>query len=630
MPIFILFFLFLTNFLHANQSSESLEFPVLAQGRFRPAEAYARLWLYEFYHAPAIKKGDLSSFKLQNPSALHFLWKLNFLGSSAFLDAPLFWIGSAEEKINLGLHPKQDRWSYQALKNALASRVTSPTHSFETLHQSMTAFEQITGIKNFSTTQQEIMDRLKVLQEKRLAPKQISEILEKEYPLAQRLKHAGVLFKTLPSRNRPGEWLPLNALNVHAYDSKRNALQPVNNFTLYADEQFNRIRKAYFDLEAAFLSSKSQEEILSHQNVLGEVLFQAYQSIAGSVMQEAHGKRLLYPTTKQLIAEALYVKYPWVLYLIFFYGLGAICLLCTFRIKERRLTLFAKGVIFFAIICHSILLGMRSYILNRPPVSNMFETVIYVPWIACLACLFFPTLRKHSLSFLAACFTSIILLVILHVTHLNQNLDQVQAVLDSQFWLLIHVLLVVGSYGIFILGAMLAHFYLILYFIHRKETASMLQLTPMILQTLYGGTTLLISGTILGGIWAAESWGRFWDWDPKESWAFISSCYYLICIHAYRFHQIGSFGLAMGAVGGLLAISFTWYGVNYLLGSGLHSYGFGMGGELYYYAFLIGESLFLAMAFVLYRRDQSRASRLSLEINSPKAHNLSSFLDSKY
>lgn len=128
----------------------------------------------------------------------------------------------------------------------------------------------------------------------------------------------------------------------------------------------------------------------------------------------------------------------------------------------------------------------------------------------------------------------------------------------------------------------------------------MTALGQLILQTMYGGTILLVSGTILGGIWAAESWGRFWDWDPKESWAFISSCFYLIWIHAYRFHRIGSFGLAIGAVSGLLAISFTWYGVNYILGTGLHSYGFGSGGEIFYYSFLGIECLFLILMLIIH------------------------------
>ncbi len=170
-----------------------------------------------------------------------------------------------------------------------------------------------------------------------------------------------------------------------------------------------------------------------------------------------------------------------------------------------------------------------------------------------------------------------------------------QAVLDSQVWLMVHVLLVVGSYGLFILGAALGHFYLGGFLLYKEERAWMHPLPPLILQTLYGGTALLLSGTILGGIWAAQSWGRFWDWDPKESWAFISLCVYLLFIHAYRFSRLSSFGLSIGAVLGALTISFTWYGVNYLLGTGLHSYGFGEGGTYPYFLFLGGEGVFLTL-----------------------------------
>ncbi len=113
----------------------------------------------------------------------------------------------------------------------------------------------------------------------------------------------------------------------------------------------------------------------------------------------------------------------------------------------------------------------------------------------------------------------------------------------------------------------------------KPETSALPQLSKSILHTMYIGTAMLIAGTILGGVWAAESWGRFWDWDPKESWAFISSCCYLIFIHAYTFRYIHQIGLAIGAVIGLWAISFTWYGVNYILGTGLHSYGFGSGAK---------------------------------------------------
>ena len=118
-------------------------------------------------------------------------------------------------------------------------------------------------------------------------------------------------------------------------------------------------------------------------------------------------------------------------------------------------------------------------------------------------------------------------------------------------------------------------------------------------KTLYIGTALLIVGTILGGVWAAQSWGRFWDWDPKESWAFISALMYLAFLHAYKFRKIKERGLAIGSILGLMTISFTWYGVNYILGTGLHSYGFGGGGEWLYYSYLLGEGLFICTLLVL-------------------------------
>jgi hypothetical protein len=153
--------------------------------------------------------------------------------------------------------------------------------------------------------------------------------------------------------------------------------------------------------------------------------------------------------------------------------------------------------------------------------------------------------------------------------------------------------MVVGSYGVFILAGVLAHIELI-----RKQDK--IPASPL-LPLLYLGTIALIGGTILGGIWAAQSWGRFWDWDPKESWAFVSSCIYLLLIHAYRFGKISTFGLAVGSILGLIAISFTWYGVNYILGTGLHSYGFGSGGEYWYYGYIGAEMLFLAWVTRKYR-----------------------------
>ena len=146
------------------------------------------------------------------------------------------------------------------------------------------------------------------------------------------------------------------------------------------------------------------------------------------------------------------MSFPWIPLLILLYGLALFFLMATYRVSSPLLRLSSLILFVLAWLCHTVVLGMRCYILERPPVSNMFETVIYVPWVAAMACVVLPMARRQPLALMAAATTSIILLLLSGVTGLNQNLEQVQAVLDSQFWLMIHVLLVVGSYGIFILG----------------------------------------------------------------------------------------------------------------------------------------------------------------------------------
>ena len=298
-----------------------------------------------------------------------------------------------------------------------------------------------------------------------------------------------------------------------------------------------------------------------------------YSSIAGTVYLKAEGKSLRYPTYGQLRAELLLHALPFKWMIISAYA-GALLF------WKRGLGKFFLGMGFSM---HTLMLLLRCYVLQRPPVTNMSETLLYVPWIALLVGFLFYK-RKNAL--FAATLTATLLFLLWPEKVMLEN---VQAVLDSQYWLIIHVLMVVGSYGVFCVSGICAHLFLI------KKSPS---LEKTVIQTMYLGTALLISGTILGGVWAAQSWGRFWDWDPKEAWAFISSGTYLVGIHAYRFKKIGGRGLAISSIIGLLTITFTWYGVNYILGSGLHSYGFGNGGEIYYYLYLLGELIFLSSIFL--------------------------------
>lgn len=344
--------------------------------------------------------------------------------------------------------------------------------------------------------------------------------------------------QALPLQWPEGTWGPLELLGKE-------------NVTRYQD--MGKLKEAW---------QKRDKETLSKE------LWSAYGQIAGTPFQEAYGKKRTYPSYNQLRAEKVLMTTPFTEMLIGLYATAFLLLL----IKKRD---YWIATVAFCI--HTLFLGLRSYVLERPPVSTMFESVLWVPWVIILFA-FKPAYR------LAATFAATLLLVLLFLSGMAAGLENVQAVLDSQYWLIAHVLLVASSYGLFILAGILGHIFLF------KPKAS---LSKLILQSMYVGIALLIPGTLLGGIWAAESWGRFWDWDPKEAWAFISACVYLFWIHAFRFKMIGPFGLAIGSIVGLLFIAFTWYGVNYILGKGLHSYGFGNGGALYFSLFMAAEILFL-------------------------------------
>ena len=333
----------------------------------------------------------------------------------------------------------------------------------------------------------------------------------------------GFLFPALPGRL---EWMPLKVL------------ENSTNFTLYSDEQFRKIQSAYLAKDRAGLSKHLRD---------------AYKTIAGKPMQKAHKKTFYYPSTGQLYAEKVLFQFPFIKALLLLY----------------LLSIVANPLLGLSFALHTGVLLLRSYVLYRPPVTNMYETLLFVPWVICLIGLIMKKKRIPAIT------ASLLFLTLLFLTDKFEN---VQAVLDSQMWLMIHVLMVVSSYAFFIFAAALAH---LSFF--RKQSGDYL------IHSLYIGTGLLIVGTILGGVWAAQSWGRFWDWDPKESWAFISACFYLILIHLYRFKHIGDRGLSIGAILGLQAITFTWYGVNYILGTGLHSYGFGSGGTKFYIAFILVE-----------------------------------------
>lgn len=252
------------------------------------------------------------------------------------------------------------------------------------------------------------------------------------------------------------------------------------------------------------------------------------------------------------------------------------------------------GLFFTGFFIHTFGFVLRILISGRPPVTNMYESIIWVSWGAALFSLIFWFFYRSSLlpSIAAAVAMVGLLVAESFPTLLDPSISPLVPVLRSNFWLTIHVLTITLGYGAFALnwGASHALIYS-LAFNARKELAD--HLAEYVYRTLQAGVILLSCGTILGGVWASYSWGRFWGWDPKETWALIAILAYLAVLHSRTAGWIDTFGVAFWSALCFLTVLMAWYGVNFVLGVGLHSYGFGGGGLHYVLAFVAADLIFL-------------------------------------
>ena len=245
-------------------------------------------------------------------------------------------------------------------------------------------------------------------------------------------------------------------------------------------------------------------------------------------------------------------------------------------------------------------LTSRILIAGRPPVTNMYESVIWVAFGTILFALIFETIYRAGFFLLGAIPVAVASLILAdsQPVILDHSIHPLTPVLRDNFWLSTHVLTITLSYAAFALSLGVAHVALARIIAGQKPSAA---LYNYLYKTLQVGVLFLATGTILGGVWANYSWGRFWDWDPKETWALTALLGYLFLLHGRISGLWGGFGLAVGSVIAFQSILMAWYGVNFVLGAGLHSYGFGTGGFPVVAAF-VGLELTVVLVALLRKR----------------------------
>lgn len=267
-------------------------------------------------------------------------------------------------------------------------------------------------------------------------------------------------------------------------------------------------------------------------------------------------------------------------------------------------------VMVIAAILQATGLGVRWYISGHEPWSNGYEAVMFISWIGILSGLL---LYRNSNAFIpaAGCLIAVILMGFAHGgSQMNPQITPLVPVLKS-YWLMIHVAIITSSYGFFGLSALIGMVVLLLYIIKNKKIGkkvddSLHELSIVNEMSLTVGLFLLTVGTFLGGIWANESWGRYWSWDPKETWAFISVIIYAFVLHIRLIPKLKSkFLFNLLSLISFSSVIMTYFGVNYYL-SGLHSYAQGDPVPIPNWVYITVTSIFLLALFSYFRYKQQK------------------------
>ncbi|ENX8947709.1 cytochrome c biogenesis protein CcsA [Campylobacter jejuni] len=258
-----------------------------------------------------------------------------------------------------------------------------------------------------------------------------------------------------------------------------------------------------------------------------------------------------------------------------------------------------------AFVIHTVGLGLRAYLSGHAPWSNGYESMVYIAWALSLSGIFFS--RKSPIALSLTSILSGVVLMVAHLSEMNPQITNLVPVLNS-YWLSIHVSVITASYGFLGLCALLGIFTLFLMCFLKKDGKYNLNILRNITEAtrinemaMIFGLCLLTVGNFLGAIWANESWGRYWSWDSKETWALVSILVYAAILHLRMIPKYcNQFVFALWSMFAYWVIIMTYFGVNYFL-TGLHSYAAGEAAQIPNYVYL-GFALMVVLALFAKRK----------------------------
>lgn len=345
------------------------------------------------------------------------------------------------------------------------------------------------------------------------------------------------------------------------------------------------------------------------QNVSKEELGKAGAELDAKVLKFKELARAnnpeLYNHDSKVNAEVFYNDFHPFRWAYICYLLSSLLLLMVWTMNKPQWMAGAWTFAALGFALHTFGFGMRMYLMDRAPVTNMYETVVWMSWGALVFSAVLEMIYKFRFILLAGTLGAMISLIVADTAPavLDPSLQPLEPVLRSNYWLTVHVMTITISYAAFFLAFVLGDIGLIYYIKGEdKHQDKIKAVTTSVYRSMQIGVMFLAPGIILGGIWADYSWGRFWGWDPKETWALIALLGYLAVLHGRLGGWLKNFGMIASGVITFSLVIMAWYGVNFVLGAGLHSYGFGAGGVEYVVVFILAHFLLVLYASLVRKK----------------------------
>ena len=324
----------------------------------------------------------------------------------------------------------------------------------------------------------------------------------------------------------------------------------------------------------------------------------------------------VYPDFAGLQREVHYNSFhpfrkAWAFYLVAF-----VWLLVTWRARSAPLYWIGVAAFVAGVAVHAWGFYLRVMISGRPPITNMYESVVWVSFGAALFALILELVYRPRYYLVAVAPLSVVMLLLADQfpAVLDPSIGPLVPVLRDNFWLSVHVPTITLGYAAFAVAMAVGHIALGYYVFAPLAQQTIVKVENFVYRAMQIGVLLLAAGTILGGIWAHYAWGRFWGWDPKETWALIALVSYLIPLHGRLAGWMSNFALSVASVVCFMAVLMAWYGVNFVLGKGLHSYGFGVGGFPYVIGYVAVE--LALVGFATWRRSLANGARAASAANA--------------